>query len=403
MTRNPAAALKRRFKKLHKFLTLKILFPLTYKWHARKPVDPKKVIYIEVRLPELSNSFQLIYKELEEHYDVRQNVHLLRIAFVTTMDYTKRCMNLLRDMATAKYVFIGDASACLGSVKKRPETTVFQTWHGCGAFKKFGFSTAELIFGENEKNMLRYPVYRNIDLVSVSSPEIVWAYEEAMNSKRFGMKVIPAGVSRTDIFYDEQFKKAAYEKLYSLIPGAEGKKVILYAPTFRGRVAKAKTSNMLNTDLLNYALSDEYVLLFKHHPIVQKLPEIQPCNSEFAFDVTETMTIEELICVSDICISDYSSLIFEYSLLERPMIFFAYDIDSYIDWRGFYYKYEDFVPGPIVKDNFEILNYIKNIDTCFDKQKVIDFKKKFMESCDGHSTERILKLMFKDDLEKLRK
>ena len=106
------------------------------------------------------------------------------------------------------------------------------------------------------------------------------------------------------------------------------------------------------------------------------------------------MSIEELLFVADICISDYSSLVFEYSLFEKPMIFFAFDLDNYYDWRGFYYDYKEFVPGPIYTTTEEMIDYIKHIDTKFDKQKVKQFRDKFMSACDGHATERIMKLVF---------
>ena len=115
------------------------------------------------------------------------------------------------------------------------------------------------------------------------------------------------------------------------------------------------------------------------------------------------MSIEDLLCVSDVCISDYSSLVFEYSLFEKPMIFFAYDLDNYYDWRGFYYDYKDFVPGPIHTTCEEMIDYIKNLDTQFDKNKVIEFKNKFMSACDGHATERIMKLVFDESLDRYRK
>ena len=94
--------------------------------------------------------------------------------------------------------------------------------------------------------------------------------------------------------------------------------------------------------------------------------------------------------VADICISDYSSLVFEYALFERPIIFFAFDLEDYIDNRGLYYDFDEITPGPICKTNDEMIDYIRNIEEKFDKQEVVDFKQKFMCSCDGHSTERIL-------------
>ena len=105
------------------------------------------------------------------------------------------------------------------------------------------------------------------------------------------------------------------------------------------------------------------------------------------------MNINELMTVADICISDYSSLVFEYSLFERPMIFFAFDLEEYIDERGLYYDFDEITPGPILKTNEEIIDYIKHIDEKFDKQVVIDFKNRFMNCCDGHASERIAALI----------
>lgn len=112
-------------------------------------------------------------------------------------------------------------------------------------------------------------------------------------------------------------------------------------------------------------------------------------------DVTTELDIDKLLCVSDVCISDYSSLIFEYSLFERPMIFFAYDLDEYFDWRGFYYNYDELTPGPIVKTTEEIIDYIQHLDTRFNPSQVRAFREKFMSACDGHATDRILELVEK--------
>ncbi len=92
---------------------------------------------------------------------------------------------------------------------------------------------------------------------------------------------------------------------------------------------------MLNVKMFYEHLSEEYVLVFKHHPIVRKKPSIPEEYVDFAIDLSDLMDIEELLCVADICISDYSSLVFEYSLFEKPIVFFAYDLNNYFDWRGF--------------------------------------------------------------------
>lgn len=383
---------KERFKEK----MLKKQLPEAYLKAAKMPVDEKKIVFIEVRHEKLTNSFQVMFDELANKYDYNIHTHFLMNNKVVREEYLRRCKNAVEDMATAKYVFMNEGSNAISSVPLRPETKVIQLWHGCGAFKKFGLSTADLIFGENREQQLKYPFNKNYSLVTVSSPEVSWAYAEAMNIENPDDVIVATGSSRTDIFYDDSVIEDAKERLLDLMPQAKDKRVILYAPTFRGRVASATTPDMLNVEMFQEYLGDEYVLLFKHHPNVKVRPEIPALCREFAADMTDDMSIEELLCVSDVCISDYSSLVFEYSLFEKPLIFFAYDLDEYFDWRGFYYKYEELAPGPIAKTNLEMIEYIQNIDTAFDKKAIQDFKYKFMRSCDGHATQRIIDHIFEN-------
>ena len=146
-------------------------------------------------------------------------------------------------------------------------------------------------------------------------------------------------------------------------------------------------------------LGDGWIFLCKHHPFVKKRPQIPEGCKGYARDVTEEMEIEELLMVSDVCISDYSSLIFEYSLFERPMIFLAYDLEDYYDWRGFYYPYEEMTPGPVVRTTGEVIDYLAHLEERFDRQKVADFREKFMSACDGHATERILDTVLREQEE----
>ena len=406
-TRRLMRRLKKPFAKLYKFYMFKLRYPMLYKSCAKKPVDERKIIFIEGRMDHITNSSEYIYNELKKNYDFDIHTHFLRMGMVGRKEYQRLCLALVRDVADAKYVFLNDASNVFACLPLRKETVATQLWHGCGAFKKFGLSTADLIFGDDRKTLARYPYHKNYTYVTVSSPEVEWAYTEAMNLKDGVARGI--GISRTDYFYDEENIRAAGQKLDRLLAekmgeGARaGRKVILYAPTFRGRVAKAKMPDELDIGRFYEAFKDEYVLVFKHHPFVKDRVLIEDKYKDFAVDCTNSMSIDDLICVTDICISDYSSLVFEYSIFERPMIFFAYDLDNYYDWRGFYYDYNEFVPGPICKTNEEMIEYIKDIDKAFDRQQVINFREKFMSGCDGHATEKIMQLVFKDALGKYKK
>ena len=170
----------------------------------------------------------------------------------------------------------------------------------------------------------------------------------------------------------------------------------MYAPTYRGVGRKRISPDELDIKKFYEELGDEYILIFKHHQTAIEVPQIpEPYRDNFAYDMTrgKGMSINDLMTVADICISDYSSLVFEYALFERPMLFFVYDLEEYIDERGLYYEFDEITPGPLCRTNDEMIDYIKHVDERFDKQEVADFKNRFMCCCDGHATERILKFI----------
>ena len=380
-----------KLRRIRKHYRYKVYFPKVYSSYCTEPVQENKVLFLEMRFTKLSNSFELIYKALEESGEYDLKCSYVQFNFIRGREFTQRVNEMLKELATAKYVFVDDASLILSSIPLRKETVAINLWHACGAFKKFGRSTAELKFGSSAATLDKYPNYGNLTHVTVSSPEVIWAYEEAMHLPKGIVKA--TGVSRTDQFYDKEFVESRKQKLYEIMPEAKDKKVILYAPTFRGHVATASSPDRIDFERFCRELGNEYVIVCKHHPFVKNPPIIPEELQHFARDLTKDLSIEDLLCSADICISDYSSLVFEYSLFEKPMIFYAYDYDNYCDWRGFYYDYSEFTPGPVVQTEDELLDSIKNIDTQFDKQRVIDFKEKFMGSCDGHATERIIELM----------
>lgn len=392
-------------RNLYKTWTLKWLYPGRYRHCIRRqPQQKKKVVFLEVREPALSDNFRLLWQELERQGDWELILCCIREGMEERKKVRKLCLQAIPVLADAAVVFISDSSYFFSSLPLRPQTKVIQTWHACGAFKKFGYSITDKKFGADRKDLERFPLHRNFSIVTVSSPEVVWAYAEAFHMEKEQEKILPVGISRTDIFYRREFLDSAREKLYEKIPEAGGKKVILYAPTFRGRVADAVSPEVLDFSAMREALASEYIVLCKHHPFVKHRPTVPEDCQNFAWDATELFTIEELLAVSDVCISDYSSLVFEYSLFERPMIFLAHDLDEYFDWRGFYYPYCEMAPGPIVSNTAEVIDCIKELPEKFEKERVADFRRKFMSACDGHATERILEAAFgRETLEKRRK
>ncbi len=371
-----------------------ITFPRYYDRWKREPIQKKKILFVEQRYSQLSDNFQLLYERLMAQQKYEIHVHFLRQRDVTRRQFEKNCKAMLKDMATAEYVFLDDASKVLGRVEKRPETLVTQVWHACGAFKKFGMSTASLKFGGNQKTIKKYPAYSNLDYVIVSSPKVAWAYREAMDLEDKPTQILAAGVSRTDVYFQKGRRQKALEKLYGLMPDAKGKRVILYAPTFRGTISQAQSPKELDVARMQEKLGEEFVLLMKHHPFVKERPGLpERAKGVFAEDMTEKMTIEELLFVADVCVSDYSSVVFEYALFEKPMAFLAPDLSEYFDWRGFYYDYQELTPGPVFAHTEELIEYLLHLQERFDRNRVREFREKFMSACDGKATDRILELL----------
>ena len=369
---------------------------------ARTSVDPKKALFVNGKLDDVPDAFNIIMPYLEQRYGM--DVHFVGLGQQTcgNSEYHRRCQRFVDELAGAAYVFLEDASDIVSCVPLRPETKAVQLWHACGAFKKWGMSTAELKFGNTGKNIQRHPFYANLSLVTVSSPEVEWAYREAMMLEDTPDVVRAVGVSRTDVYFDAGFEHASREWLHAKFPEIGQRKVAFYAPTFRGTTKQAKGPDELDICYLREQLGSEWTLVIKHHPFVKNPPAIPAECGDFAFQAGPDDPTDSLLVCADALVTDYSSVVFEYSLLERPMAFFAYDLDDYNDWRGFYYDYDDMTPGPIVRTTEELALFLQGLGALaesdgvksgFDRACVSSFRQKFMSACDGHATERICRLI----------
>lgn len=387
--------MKRFIRRLAKDLTLGRLFPWLYRRYARQPIERGLTVFFETKERQMPGSFDLLFERVSEDSGKTAEYVTLARNFVSLPRYYRNCISALKRLAVAETVLLDDASDLVSCVPLREGTHVVQLWHACGAFKKWGVSTAELKFGNTLEDIRRHPFYGNLSLVTVSSPEVSWAYVEAMDLAGREDVVRPLGVSRTDVFFDQEFVASSRDRVNQVFPSARDKKVALYAPTFRGETGSAEGPDRLDIAAMKRVLGGEWVLLVKHHPFVKSPAPIPEGCEVFAHLVQGDLSIDELLCAADACISDYSSIVFEYSLFERPMIFFAYDLDDYNDWRGFYYGYDEFTPGPVVATSEEVVDYLANVDVRFDKEQVAAFRDKFMSACDGHATERVLEWMDK--------
>lgn len=367
---------------------------VAYRLHAMLPVDERKALFVEMSSSEPTHDFTAMMNYLKSQGFSCDFVSMQKRGG-SGVRYILRCVEMSWKAARAKLLCLCDASMPVGCLPVRRQTKVVQLWHGCGAFKKFGFSTVQKTFGVSREEGERFPHYGNVSLVTVSSPEVVWAYEEAMGLE--GADAVRAlGVSRTDAFFDECQLKEWRAEAVQVVPQIGGKKVLLYAPTFRGQVTCPVAPECLDLARLHELLGDGWVALLKHHPFVRERPSIPSSCAGFAFDVTDTLPIEACMATADVCVTDYSSLVFEWSLLRKPLAFLVPDREEYDDGRGFYYDFDELVPGPTFCTTDELGAWAVRAEDLYDFERLDRFRDRFMSACDGHATERIANAVLSD-------
>ena len=379
-----------------KWIVFKCIYPFVYFIGSRRKIDSKRILFVENHREKVSDDYCLLLAACEKQgYTVQ--VHYLKVSSSSWFEIIRRTIGMIWDMSIAVCVFLNESNSAFGAFRLRKETQLVQLWHACGAFKRWGYSVADKSFGDDKKTLDKYSGHRNYTLVSVSGEEVCWAYEEAFGLQEKPGVVQALGVSRTDVYFSKERKQQAYDALQkydqNILGGKlQGRKIILYAPTFRGDIRGAKSPDQLDLQELSQ-LQREYVVLVKQHPFVKDAFVIPQIYSDFCVEVRDELSIEELLIVSDVCVTDYSSIVFEYSLMKKPILFFAYDLDEYYDERGFYYPYEKFVPGPIVKSTEALVEHIKQT---YDFKRIEAFAAQYMSGCDGRSTERIMQYVLKE-------
>lgn len=358
-------------------------FSLTYKLCKLLPLQTRKIIFASDSRSEMSGNFQFVYDELLKR-NLNYDYHLLLKKGVDEKKNYREIFSLAYHLATAKFIILDDFYPMIYPLTIRKNAELIQLWHAVGAFKTFGFSRLGRPGGPSPKSKN----HRNYTKAIVSSHNVAKHYAEG-----FGIdieNVIPTGIPRTDVFFDKDYQEEVRNNLYEEFPFLKGKKVITFAPTFRGngQMSAHYPMEVLNLEKLYNELKDEYVFLFKIHPFVKNEFSIPYQFSDFFYDFSSYREINDLLFITDILITDYSSVCFEYALLNKPMIFFAYDVEEYVQTRDFYYDYHSFIPGPLAKTTERMIDIIQKED--FKMEKIEPFVKYFFDDLDGKATERVV-------------
>lgn len=291
-------------------------------------------------------------------------------------------------LARARVVVVDDYFFPLYVVAPRSGTSVVQVWHAAGAFKKFGYSVLSKAFGADESLVAAVSIHSNYTLCLVSAQSIARHYAEAFGQPEsvFTGRI---GLPRTDLFGDTAERDAAEARVRAAIPLPADRKVLLYAPTFRGAsIREAADPGVLDLEALHARLGDGWVVLVKAHPFVRDALRVPPSLGEFAVVAPPDADLNELMLVSDVLLSDYSSAIYEFALLERPIVFLAPDEHAYDEERGFYWDFRRAAPGPICQTTDEVADHLLAGD--IDLDQVRRFARASFDVVDGRATQRLV-------------
>jgi len=263
---------------------------------------------------------------------------------------------------------------------KKPGTRFLNTWHG----------VALKYIGNDDPASGRYD-YSYLNFLCVSGEHDKRVYRSALNvpDKCF----LECGMPRNDRLYrvTEQERLEVRKKLG--IP--EDKIVLLYAPTWRDSTNNGKSYDLkIPMDLKKWEnfLGDKYLLMFRAHDRTTKVMNVR--FNDFVKDYSQYDDINDLYIAADILITDYSSVIFDYSILGKPLYCFAYDYDEYKKERGMYFDPEKEYPGGVIRNEDELLEKLRNTQLGGGKPEIRSFNQRFMEYSRGNATKTCVEHLF---------
>ncbi len=345
------------------------------------PIRADRVVLATARVPELEGNLRFIHDAVRRLRPDARIVLLLEpygYGLAGKLRYLVRVVRGMYHVRTAGLVVVDNAWLPIHVAPHRAGTTVVQVWHAAGALKRFGLDAHQPLH-EPERTFL----HRYYDAV-VTSGEVSrrpWAAALRTPVER----VLPLGTPRTDLFFDPPALTAARARVLAAYPSLEGRRVILYAPTFRGRGAAKRDGVGLDAVRLRAALSADDALVLKTHPNLD--PGLVATDG---FDVvaSPTMDMNDLLALADVLVTDYSSSVFEFALLRRPIVLLVGDLEVYERDPGLYLDMRTDMIGTLVTDPVDVAEAVRTArvdDAAWDA-----FIARHLAGCDGHASERFV-------------
>lgn len=381
------------------FKNKNVLYKLAY-YHiySKKPIQENVILFETFMAKNYSDSPKYIYEYIAKNYPGKYKcVWALNDGHPVPYgaEVVKRfSFKYAYYLAVSKY-FVFNVRQPLW-FRKREGQVFVETWHGT-PLKRLVFDQEEVTSASPKYKQQFYRQREEWDYLVSANPFSTKTFRSCF---MYEGKMLEYGYPRNDILYWDNKDEIAKDLKKKLgIP--EDKKTILYAPTWRddehyGK-GEYKFTLALDLKLMMEKLSDEYVVLLRtHHYIADN---IDTTGLEgFVYNLSKYDDISEIYLISDICITDYSSVFFDFANLKRPVLFYTYDIDKYKNQlRGFYIDMNTEVPGPLLYTSQEVVDAILNIDKIREeyKDRYEQFYKRFCCYDDGNASKHIVEEVFK--------
>lgn len=319
-----------------------------------RKTDKNKVVFVLSRSKTLDGNLKYIHDEL-----LQQQPSMNVLFMHTTNKVSLKIFNEILALSNASYLILDDYYLPIYIIKPKKHLKVIQLWHAAGAFKKFGYSTINTTFGPSSSYLKLIPIHSNYTHVYVSSSRIVPYYAEAFNMS--SKRIFPYGPPRIDLFNNQELIDEIKGQIKSKFPPIEkvNRVNVLVAPTYRA-TGSHQESNLNFVDIIiqiSSQLEDHIQLIFKEHPYHDQaeLLRLQACKNII---LSPDFSVNDWMLVADALVTDYSSAVFDFSILHRPIAHYVTDIEEYSKSRGLYEEIEIISDGDVLKSKEKLITWI---------------------------------------------
>lgn len=371
-----------------------IVYRIIFFFFSLMPKDDNLIIFESFLGKQYSDNPRAIYEYLNKNYPG----YKLYWSFNKNLAYQLSEIKSINRLSLRWLYYMGRAKYWVSNsrlplwLRKSKSTIYVQTWHGT-PLKKLGVDIRDVKMPGTTTDKYK----RNFTKESAKWDYLVspnrFSTEVFKKAFHFNKEIIESGYPRNDILVQNKRSSNDWKCKLGL---PDDKRVILYAPTWRDNqyydTGKYKLNLQLDLDQLQSQLGEDFIVVLRMHYLVAEKINLEQYKG-FAYDFSSYPNISDIYLASDLLITDYSSVFFDYANLQRPILFFVYDIEEYQDEiRGFYLDFEKVAPGPLIKSNRQLIKVIKDID--FDNfhlnKKYKAFINQFCSLENGNATIKVI-------------